>query len=605
MKLTSSIKDPATFKCADPASTIAKIEEGLERMGLSFRYTGSGASSSLFWGNLSLPSLNYFVEGKGITEELSKASAYGEMAERISAGQAVKYDFMKKFDFSGSVDKLEEYSNFEYLNGYKKGSQEEIENPVTVESILGRYKELSKEDVETVKKSEIASHWVDAYVPGDEKVKVPIKLIHRISGTNGLAAGNTVEEAIVQGANEVFERYACIETLKSGRTVPTMDVEHYDEDIREILRFFEKAGIMITVKDLSWTGFPCVGVLFTDRKTAKNKNPITRTFRSMTFRAASSFSLREALLRCFTERMQGRTADLLKKEPYFDIIWSHFLREEGPYEPPVFFHNVLRKYEYAGDLSFLLEGDLRDPRTYDGVISDNGVVFNDCAEEIEKIDSICRSLNTKLVILDTTHPALRFPAVRVIIPGFSDVLAYTRAGRSGPCVREIVEPSRAERDFEVSDEVFIYELSWMQDEVAQKKLINDIIGYIKTYNTHFIHTFGIFSRSIDAFKLLALLAFRTGLDDLLARCAGILALLHPGGKRYYKRLQLGALVGGKTTPGRGKLTAIMKERKEWVPFLAEKPEKNPLLSWSEEENPEAWEEKYLRDLSALIGSSFT
>jgi len=41
---------------------------------------------------------NCFVEGKGTSALLARASAYAEMAERISAGHAVKPDFIKKFD---------------------------------------------------------------------------------------------------------------------------------------------------------------------------------------------------------------------------------------------------------------------------------------------------------------------------------------------------------------------------------------------------------------------------------------------------------------------------------------------------------------------------
>jgi len=138
LKFNKVLKDSNYFKSDTPVHTVQKIEKGLSRLGLEFQYTGSefSRSKSLFWANLKIPSLNYFVEGKGVTPELAKASAYGEMVERISSGLAVKYDFIKKFDFSKTLPELINYCNFNYMEGYTKASQKTLENPLKIENLF-------------------------------------------------------------------------------------------------------------------------------------------------------------------------------------------------------------------------------------------------------------------------------------------------------------------------------------------------------------------------------------------------------------------------------------------------------------------------------------
>ena len=49
---------------------------------------------------------------------------------------------------------------------------------------------------------------------------------------------------------------------------------------------------------------------------------------------------------------------------------------------------------------------------------------NDILEEIEGLKEIVRGLGTDCIVLNQTHPILRFPVVRVVIPGISDFLPF-------------------------------------------------------------------------------------------------------------------------------------------------------------------------------------
>jgi len=399
---------------------------------------------------------------------------------------------------------------------------------------------------------------------------------------------------VVQAANEIFERFICIETVKKGEPVPTVDRRTIDDpQINALFHLFEKNGIDITVKDFSMGGlFPCLGILMKNKSASVDKNPIKRAFRTRSLRVASSHHPKEALLRCFTEKMQGKTADQLKKEKYFDLLWAQFVQYFFPgYEPPVFFYNLLRKYEYAGDLSFLEDGDTvpfaKEEPSYD------------CMAEIERIKDICKTLNTDFVIVDLTHPVIQFPVVRVIIPGLSDVLSYTRPKRLGPLAQQIIEPTRAEKDFELQDEKYIYRSDWLENQDELKTLSRELLDYIKSYNTVFLYTYGLYYRRIDVVKLLACIFVR--LDDMegFQACLKMLSAMYPDQKRLFKTLQLHAVTNKKE-----KLLQELRNMEGCERFLMSDPHQNPLTSFCDETCPKEREEKYLQDLKKLVGSFY-
>ncbi|MGQ9615779.1 MAG: YcaO-like family protein [Spirochaetota bacterium] len=597
MKISKVLKNSNYFKCDTPDHTVQKIEKGLRNLGLEFKYTESRFSrlKYLYWAILEIPSLNYFVEGKGITQELARASAYAEMVERISSGFAIKYDFIKKFDFSKTLPELINYSNFDYLEGYTRASQKDIKNPLAIESLFRNKEELSGKDIEKIKESDLAQHWVDGYSLIEEKrIKVPIKLIGKISSTNGLAAGNTIEEAIVQASNEIFERYTSIETIKYKKIIPTIDLKTINDDrINEIIDFFHGNKIKIMVKDFSSNGlFPSYGILFKNENVSNDKNPIKRAYKYRSFRVASSFNTEEAILRCFSEKIQSKTLDMLKKEKYLDIIWYDFLRYfESEYRPFVFYHNIIRKYEYAGDLQFLEAGEVKDYKPE---------YLLDCSGEIERIKGICQRLRTDLIMINHTHPAIDFPVVRIIIPGLSDILSYSRIYNSSSLADTIINPSRAERDFEVPDEDFIYKSDWLKKNETILQLAGYLINYIKAYNNHYLYTFGVFNRRIDSIKLLAVLFYKVGDLESFNICANMLSSMYPHMKKNYKYLQLLAV--------REKKEKLFDELKKlnWLESsVLDNPEVNIIAPHYDGSFRDDFEKNYISDLKKLISSFYT
>ena len=237
----------------------------------------------------------------------------------------------------------------------------------------------------------------------DQTVKVPIKFAAYIHGSNGVAAGNTIEEAMLQAGAEILERHVQINIVKNEIAVPTIDPTGIETPlIRRMMDFFNRSNVRITIKDLSGAGaLPVVGVLFT------NKNLAPDSMEYNTLIAGASFNPEEALTRCFTEGIQGKE-NLTAPRKAFNrpVIPGNRVKD---------YYSLMKCGVSPKDISFLNRGEaVPFPQWYK----------KDIACEIEGLKQIVKALGTDFILVDLTHPVMQFPVVRVIIPGVSDFLGY-------------------------------------------------------------------------------------------------------------------------------------------------------------------------------------
>jgi YcaO-like protein with predicted kinase domain len=131
---------------------------------------------------------------------------------------------------------------------------------------------------------------------GDEPVWVPYELVHanaclpRVPGsgcfvcsTNGLAAGNTLAEAIVHGLCEVVERDACALWERSSpqqRAATQLDLDSIDDPAcRELLARLDDAGVDVLLWDVtSDLSLPVYRAIIVDRQTDPVLAPIPGAF---------------------------------------------------------------------------------------------------------------------------------------------------------------------------------------------------------------------------------------------------------------------------------------------------------------------------------------
>ena len=166
------------------------------------------------------------VNGKGTNKENALASAYAEFIERLQNlilfPNTWEYSYMisdavKNVDFKIYPDNLKKYFR-KKLSVYKKAKE-----------MKGNYDELIFCPFYSVKNQKAYS--------------LPYNIIARIKGSNGMAAGNTFEEAAVQGLSEVCERYSLRKVFCEKIALPDVPEEEYlkYDNIKKI--FSEKLSI--------------------------------------------------------------------------------------------------------------------------------------------------------------------------------------------------------------------------------------------------------------------------------------------------------------------------------------------------------------------------
>ena len=110
-------------------------------------------------------------------------------------------------------------------------------------------------------------------------MSLPLHWFYLIEEYNGPAAGNCLEEAILQGLCEVVERHVGSVISHDRRLTPRIDPESVADPVaRELLEKFRRNGIEVYLRDFSLdTGIPSVGALAYDPATFPRESEIVFT----------------------------------------------------------------------------------------------------------------------------------------------------------------------------------------------------------------------------------------------------------------------------------------------------------------------------------------
>ena len=338
-----------------------------------------------------------FTNGKGATEQASRASALGEFFERLSCnyfwthfylgekvanGPFVHYPREKWFELNDESEtwpaglltpELQKFYNPEgtvdatMLVDYNSGNEDRGICAIPY---------LRERDGETV--------WF------------PVNIIGNLYASNGMSAGNTEAEARTQALSEIFERDVKFRIIKDGLCLPDVPEEviaRYPR-IASGIRALRAAGFGILVKDASLGGqYPVMNVTLL--------NPTDQGCFS-SFGAHPRFEI--ALERALTELLQGRALDALGgfPEPGFDL-------EEIAHSQNLEIHFV----DSSGIISWNF---LRD--TPDFAFSDWNF-SNTTAEDYAWSIAAIHAKGHDIYVADFTH--LGVYACRILVPGMSDI----------------------------------------------------------------------------------------------------------------------------------------------------------------------------------------
>jgi len=482
MKLKSSKKAYNNYKSDYPENTINKIKLGLEKLNLKVRYDEIEISSSGFSsysGDLFLEDFGFNTTGKGVSSILSKASAYAEMAERISSG------FVFFYNLNSDIEKyyqiLEGMINRKFLKFFQN--------------------DFSLKQFNLFWENEIFDILVDSYsLIKNDYSKIPIRFIELLSGSNGLASGNTYEEAIFQGSCEIFERYAACKIISEKIECPTIDISTInDEKILNFIEMLNSLNIDVMIKDFSLgDSLPVIGVLFINNNIKNTDNPLKKARYYKMINPGSHLDLKEAIIRCLVERLQEETKeDLMYRKEADELydFWTETLNKRYKKSSKAF-KNFYRQYYYSGDLSFLEDGKI--------ISSDDlkSITNNDFLDDITHIKNICIRNNWDILVIDCKHKILNFPAVRVIIPPIST--------DANPYIRKFIELENFEEQFNflygIKDfNIYFENNNWIHNKDMITKLVNNIEEAISEdlYAFEIFLRTGPFYQCINLFDILA------------------------------------------------------------------------------------------------------
>ena len=391
MKLSSCKKLPHG-RSVDPEETIERLRALLADR--DYWMHEEIVSDTLHWSVLYIDELQFRAMGKGTSAELSRAGALAEAAEWLLSREVVD------------------------LPGYRTGHQDELEGErVRLEDLLSHVAGATPPVLEELKHLDSAQHWIQGWSLIHEKpVMVPIEYISQIGGPNGKASGNCLEEAIEHAVLEVFERRAHITVLRNRMVLPSIDPATITVPaVQEHMAFLKERGIEMVIKDLSFGGvLPCIGVYFHDPNI-----PADNQFRHF-LKVGSAFDREAALLRCFTEYVQGRKADefIDGSQSEQDRILQHDFRQLKT--QPDSCDNFLSAFMFGfvpyENADFLRAGDV--------VPFDPGIRNDDILDDILAAKEVCEVLGKDMVVVDLSTEGHPFSVAQVIVPGYSDAIPY-------------------------------------------------------------------------------------------------------------------------------------------------------------------------------------
>lgn len=407
------------YKVNPPIFTINFIRRILAELGVLLNEThevnNNFHSCNIRLINNNLTSLGIGSNGKGKSSEYSLASAYAEFMERLQNSLLLKNTHYSYKDF---INSLPENNHFRNLLISENLISDFIYDPSEKFFTIDQSLEMNggfinsllfSNDIEISRRMIIQDLHYDKLlmVPflsvfDKKETLLPIELILSCCGSNGMCAGNTPQEAILQGCCEIFERYAGKIIYNKRLSLPSIPIDYFKKsDIYEkIVQIANIYDYQIIIKDCSLgIGLPVIGVLIID--SAKQQ---------YSFNLGSDFNPLVALERCLTEIHQNHNGILWMPFDFDNYNKACSILDENVYD----YFNLTKIFTTSSGQwpisIFKEQGDWE----FEGFNSQLGISdqtdYEFCKEKIKEI-------GCDLYIRDNSY--LGFPAYYVVIPGMS------------------------------------------------------------------------------------------------------------------------------------------------------------------------------------------
>ena len=356
----AKFKDKLEHLNIDILKEVKRIDNG--RLGIPVYFSVCGEDARAMTGTKK-------QMGKGASAIQAKASACMELAERFSF-----------FTFKNNPDN--------FLFGDYQQMREQGHPVLDVEYLLQSVHDTThdKAFIEDILQG-IPMQWAWATnLTKDSEVLIPFSWFFAINEFNGPSAGNSYEEAALQGICEIIERHVCALVNHNKVKTPLIDPASVKDPVaRKLIDIFSKNNIDLYLNDFTLdTGVCTVSALAIDRSTFPEKSEIVYT-------AGTTPDPEKALIRAVTEVAQ-LAGDFNSG--------SNYVASGLP--KPLAMDEVAHVYKSGLSSTIDEMANLGDHNIR--------VEVENCIESIARI-----GMDTFMI--DVMHPELKIPAIYTIVPG--------------------------------------------------------------------------------------------------------------------------------------------------------------------------------------------
>ncbi len=319
--------------------------------------------------------------GKGLTFEQARASAIMEYCERFS---------WMNYDIKNAPGYIE--ASYEEIKRAKTRTVDEDYFFCNFFGIKNKYPLLKK-------LKGIPMKWIKGYSFTNHcEYYYPIRWHNYIFGSNGLAAGNTYEEAIVQAICELIERECVYQFIVENKVANDVDIASIKNPLlAEIFEKLAKDKIDFKIKNISYE-FEIPSFIFYGIN-----NNFAGTILHKGVGHGTYLEPNQAIIRSVSEYLQA-----------FSLLHDQ-VREKG-------FDLIFKPNKHYGFLVTFPHDNFYKSLKDVKVSEINDFSKSDFKEEAEFLMHLLAKMGYEVVIIDKTHPLLKIPVVRVFIPGFRSVI---------------------------------------------------------------------------------------------------------------------------------------------------------------------------------------
>jgi len=421
------------YKETDPVQTVARLKTILEEMQIKLEENWLPKSLiNTYSLRLTVKGTNIGTNGKGVAKEYALASAYAEFFERFQ-NNVICFNWETRDGFRYFPDE-KKMTSFEvaqtdnaFINMYFANRGLENESP---HNKALKFRNLERIDYQLHGEDDLYTVLPFYSVRKGITEYLPYNVCYFYYCTNGMCAGNTREEALVQGLSEILERYVQKKLFTEKLSLPDIP-EEYIKKFPYIDLIFQKLkqqdGYTFMLKDCSLGGqFPVAALISIHKDTGGY---------GVKLGCHPDFGI--AMERAITETTQGVDITSAAADRGFLDFRNRHVQDDV---------NIFNSYKF-GIAQYPYE-ILLDPPTYPFVpVKDVSCLSN--KELLNAMTEQILSMGYDVLIRDVSH--LGFPSYHIIIPGMSELQDVTdlktRAYTTGCYAAKLLNnPSSIDRD---------------------------------------------------------------------------------------------------------------------------------------------------------------